>query len=54
MFIGLLAGGLAPITAVEDLEASRAFAGNCRPGVPLTELYLPNWPASGVKVGRSG
>src|SRR5271163_277044 len=41
---------LAPIAAVEYLEAARPLARNNQPGVTVTKLYLSNWPASGINL----
>jgi hypothetical protein len=41
---------LAPIAAVEYLEAARPLARNDQLGVPVTKLYLSNGPASGVNL----
>jgi len=41
---------LAPIAAVEYLEAARPLVRNDQLGVTVTNLYLSNWPASGVNL----
>ena len=50
MTVGGGRSSLAPIAAVEYLEAARPLARNDKFGVTVTKLYLSNWPASGVNL----
>jgi hypothetical protein len=44
---------LAPIAAIEYLQAALTLASNHDLGVALAELDLPNRPASGVKLAEN-
>jgi hypothetical protein len=44
---------LAPIAAVEYLQAAASLAGNHDLGMAIAQLDLPNGPASGVKLAQN-